>query len=115
MLLTKVRNRDTCSVFEIDEDAGLCDMERACPTFFRVKHGSRETYSVYRGCLIVRNTVRFTHRSVRMTEVYLFCKLEGQESLFCVSAGSDLKSIRHAKRFTDLTLDGGEYFYGIGQ
>jgi hypothetical protein len=50
-----------------------------------------------------------------MTEVYLFCKLEGQESLFCVSAGSDLKSIRHAKRFTDLILDGGEYFYGIGQ
>lgn len=108
-----VINRDTSSNYEIDEQASLLDMERACPRFFKTKHGNRETHSVYRGCLIVRNTVNFTAGPKRTTTVYLFTVLDGTKHLFCSSAGSDINSIRQARRHIDKILDGGIYYYGV--
>jgi len=74
-----VRHRDTGSVNIVDDKAHLGQMQQEAPAFFAIPHGKREAYSVYRGCLIVRNTPRFTldrHRKPeRQTAVYLFYPL----------------------------------------
>ncbi len=115
MTITKITNRNTDTVFEIDESKTLSDMEKACPRFFKNRHGKRETFSEHRGCLIARHTVQYTRcKPKRETVVYIFCELEGSMDLFCVSIGSpDLNSVRQAKRFIDRLLDGGVYYYGV--
>lgn len=114
--MTQVRNENTGSVYDIDESKCVHDMERACPRFFKTKHGKRETFSDYRGCLIVRHTVQYTgSRPQRETVVYAFCELEGRMDLFCVSIGSRCNSIAQAKRLIDDLLDNGVYSYGFHQ
>lgn len=98
------------SEHEVNEKTSLVAMRRACPTFFKVKHGERETYDVYRGCLIVRNTVRFAGLTKRMTAVYIF--LVDQGDLFCVSACEELGSVTDAKRYIDELFEHGHYEYG---
>lgn len=113
--MTRVQNRDAGTVYEVDESKTIHDMEQACPRFFRNKHGKRETFSEYRGCLIVRHTVQYTHAKVRETVVYVHCNVEGSLDMFCVSVGSKCGSIRQAKRLIDRLLDGGVYHYGFYQ
>lgn len=114
--MAQVQNRDTGSIYEIDESKCVHDMERACPRFFKIKHGKRETYSEHRGCLIVRHTVQYTaSRPRRETVVYVHCNLEGRMDMFCVSIGSKCGSIAQAKRLIDHLLDDGVYFYGFHQ
>jgi hypothetical protein len=79
--------------------------------FFRTKFGARETYTVHRGCLIVRNTVTFTGQlPTRRTAVYLVTdSLEGHPDTFCVQPGSEHLTVRQAKKFLDQILDRGVY------
>lgn len=117
---TKPRNRVICfegtgSLWEIDEHLSLTDIEQGCPMFFRCPHGRRETYTVYRGQLIVRNTVQFTGcRPQRKTTVYLVTTHEVHRGnwrrtpnfeTFCL--GSDYSTIYQAQRAIDRVLDGG--------
>jgi hypothetical protein len=104
----------TCTI-EINENTSLSDMERNCPLFFKTKHGKRETYTIHRGQLIVRNTVQFTGgRPERKTAVYMYTPdLEGSPDLFCVSSGSNLKSIDGAKGLIDRIIEGKKYEYGM--
>ena len=105
----KVKNTQTDNEYVIDESHSLVDMERACPKFFRVPHGKRETYHPHRGCLIVRGTVQFTRCDPeRRTTVYLF--VDGDDML-CVT--SNVNSIAQAKRLIDRILEKGEYSYEV--
>lgn len=101
---------------QTNEKAFLYEMQQACPRFFKNPNGKRETHTVYRGCLIVRYTVRFSHGSERKTAAYLFLpnghEDGGRPDLFCVSVCTDLRSIAGAKRYIDRLLEHGEYEYG---
>jgi hypothetical protein len=104
----------TTCVVAIDESASLSDMQEGCPVFFRTPLGKRETYTVYRGCLIVRNTVQFTgNKPKRKTTVYLYLP-EGfpdskRPNTSCISVGHDsVKSIEQAKRLIDRVIETGE-------
>lgn len=111
--MTKVRNANTGIEFEIDELSSLSDIERKCPAFFlfRFTHGKRETYSVYRGFLIVRSTVKFTReKPKRRTVLYLYGRTLGENhgpDTFHIT--SDLSSVRQAHRCVDRIIQKGEY------
>lgn len=114
------RDKQHVSVIgHVDPEASLTDMQRNCPSFFRYPCGSRECYNAYRGCLIVRSTVKFIGGAARRTIVYLYLPngfAEGGPATadtFCVSAGCELKNVTQAKRLIDAILDGGIYYYGI--
>ena len=96
------------STFYVDPTASLDDMQQKCPLFFRTAHGKRETYTPYRGCLIVRNTVTFTGcKPVRKTAIYLFgqhCDTFNHDFstvCFCYT----FPSVAVAKRVIDEVLD----------
>lgn len=110
----QVKMTSTDNVWTVDETACLVDVERAEPKFFKFPHGKRETYSMYRGFLIVRHTVQLTgRRPERRTVVYLFGKDEtGHPATLCVSAGWSPGSIRAAERLIDAILQRGTYTYG---
>lgn len=95
----------------VDEKADLVDMERAATYFFKNKHGKRETFSVHRGCIIVRNTVD----GQRKTAVHLFGTLseDNKKTFFCVCAGNPVNSISEAKNLIDTVLSQGWYNYGL--
>ena len=96
---------NTC-VAEIDEGVSLDYIKKAEPLFFKTPHGKRETYTVYRGFLIVRNTVQLTGRKPeRRTSVYLFDIVD--EATFYISTGLNLRSIAHAKNFIDRVIEKG--------
>ena len=110
---------DGTPIAEIDEEHYLADMENKCWGFFKTPHGKRETYTVYRGQLIVRNTMQFTgEKPTRMTAVHLYfpngyADNPGHADLFCISAGSGVGTVRQAEKLIDRVLDGGIYHYGI--
>jgi hypothetical protein len=110
-----IKRPDNIVIGDVDESTSLVDMQQSCPTFFRNPSGKRETYTIYRGQLIVRCTVQFTGcKPERKTIVYLFfISGEMKNDTFCVSAGSKLKGVRQAKKLIDKILDGGIYYYGI--
>jgi hypothetical protein len=105
----------TGSLWQIDERLSLSDIERNCPKFFSCTHGKRETYTIYRGQLIVRNTVQFTGMpKKRKTTVYLVVTHQvsrgnwhrkGNFDTFCL--GSDFSGIESAKRAIDRVLEEG--------
>lgn len=111
--MIQVKNKDTKSVYEINEEATLQDMENNCPRFFKNKHEKRETYTTHRGCLIVRNTVNYSSGPIRETAVYVYCKLENKPDLFRISAGSPVNSIDQAKRLINHMLKTEIYHYGF--
>ncbi len=92
----------------VDENNHLHDMEQSCPRFFKTSHGKRETFTPYRGCMIVRNTVKFTGcKPERKTVVYLYTgDLEGSPDFFCCPE-ANVKSIDQAKRYIDRVLAAG--------
>lgn len=123
-MLHKVNYTSTGSVNTVDDQACLVDMEREEPKFFQNTHGKRETYTVHRGCLIVRNTPRhsLTGRPTRMTAIYLFYPKEhvgsDKNSYSGLSnlAGFSPSSVASAKRLIDQVLESGKYSYGkIGE
>jgi len=99
-----------------NEDASFSDIETACHLFFKTKHGKRESYSVHRGCLIVRATTVICRVPTRMTSVFLFLphghEDGGRPDLFCVSGCASLRSIAQAKQYVDGLLAYGDYSYG---
>lgn len=111
--MIKIHNKDTGNEFEVFPRAALYDMRRNCPQFFRTPHGKRETYTEYRGQLIVRNTVQFTGcKPERKTTLYLYLPNGYPDSkspdFFCVGCARDIAS---AKRMIDRLLETKEYSY----
>ena len=96
-----------CSTLEVDTLASKSDMRNQCPMFFKNSHGKRETFTIHKGCIIVRNTIQFTCcKPERHTTVYLYGKLEdGQYNMFCISSLVDLKNVAQAKRLIDNALN----------
>lgn len=105
---------------EVNEDISIVDIQRGEPGFFKTKHGKRETYTVYRGCLIVRSTQNLGRRMFREgtptrgTAVYLYgtSSENNKPTTFCI-AGVDVKTIPQAKRLIDRVLELGWYSYGL--
>jgi hypothetical protein len=105
----------------IDQMAYLGEMENMLVHFFKKPHGNRETYTVYRGCLIVRCTVNFGNGPERKTTCYLFYKTPAPEgsgrlptaSTSCINPDSPPNSIKGAERLIDKVLDGGVVYYGM--
>lgn len=100
---------DESSTVIVDETHGESYIRNKLTTFFRNKHGKRETYTFYRGFIIVRNTVNFSNGPQRRTTVYLFAEegwSEGTRAdVFC--CGSDFSGVPQAKRYIDRTLKDG--------
>lgn len=114
--MTKILNRSTNTIFEVDENQTLEDIKSNCVRFFKVKHGKRETFSVYRGCVIVRHTVQYTGQPPkRETVVYTYGKFDNctNPDFFCVSIGSQCESIAQAKKLINCLLDCRVYYYGF--
>lgn len=110
-----VKSRNTGSRFKVDQWTSEHEMRCRCPKFFQTPHGKRETYTIHRGQLIVRNTVQFTGcKPERRTVVYLYVieslddKLHGTPDTLCVSSQENVNSIAQAKRLIDRLLDNGE-------
>jgi hypothetical protein len=99
----------------IDEATTVGDIRKGEPNFFHHPHGSHELFQVYRGALIVRNTVQFTGcKSERRTAIYLWVKdQEGNSWTHCVSAGHTLKGVRQAKKLVDKIIETKSYQYGM--
>ncbi len=95
----------------IDEKADLPDMERAATHFFQKTHGRRETYTIHRGCIIVRCTPR---GMTRQTSVYLFgISSESGKKTFFNTAGCNVDGIDQAKKLIDIILKQGWCNYGL--
>ena len=95
---------------KIDTNTSLNTMREECPNFFRKPHGKRETFTIYRGQIIVRNTVQFTNMPpTRRTVAYLY--LVDQKDMSYISADSSI-NVAKAKRLIDKILDND--FYGNG-
>jgi len=119
----RIKNVDTGNVFWVCSDTSLVDFQRAEPNFFAHPFGKRETYTMYRGAMIVRFTALmhtgFGVRTAptRLTAIYLLV-VRGQDKTarypysFCISAGADVRSINRAKRLIDKVLDDEVYAYG---
>jgi hypothetical protein len=99
--------------YPVDESTSLQEIQRTIPLFFRTPHGKRETIDVYRGFLIVRNTVKFTGcKPERWTAVYLFTSdLEGQPGTLCVTTPVEntVINIAQARRLIDRIIKNGTY------
>lgn len=108
----------TVAAITVDERHGLAAMRRTQTQFFANHHGRRETFTAYRGGLIVRHTIdelvgsnRYgPRRPRRRTAVYLYTDdLEGRACLFCVSTFHDVDSIAQGKALIDRILASGQY------
>ena len=105
--IRKITIKATGNVYEVNEWTSLTDMERAEPLFFKTPHGKRETYTIHRGQLIVRNTVQFTGcKPQRMTTVYLFLRDPDTDNWSTLHAGG-ASTLYQAKKLIDRILDSG--------
>lgn len=115
--MVKIKNKGTSAIWTINDSISLEDIQKAEPLFFKTKHGKRETYEIYRGFLIVRHTVKFTHSNERRTVVYMFGEVNEQGSIWtgthCVSAGTIINNSKDAHKLIDKIISSGEYYYGI--
>lgn len=111
----QIRFTETNSIITVDDSATLSQIREAVPNFFRTPFGKRETFTMYRGQIIVRNTQTFSDGSKRrMTIPYLFVTYpNGVQDTFCISVCA--RDIKHAKKIIDIVLDGKTYFYNIGK
>ena len=98
----------------IDESTTLSKIKENVPEFFETKFGKRETYTMYRGFLIVRYMAEFSHGSEQKTVIYLYTdSLEGYPDTFCIMPAKDPKSIPQAKKIIDAVISTGQYSYGM--
>lgn len=104
-------NRHNAS-FAVDTEVSELDIRATIPAVFANSRGSRETYTVHRGCLIVRHTVKYDGNPERRTVAYLFGRWPKETKSDLFIAGPDfpehLTSIAHAKRHLDAILDSGK-------
>lgn len=102
-----VKYHGTGDVFKVSEGTSLSQMQNKMPMFFKTPHGKRETYSVYRGQLIVRKTVQFTHSPPeRKTVVYIvYIDDNGDLDTFHIGESAN---VRQAKKLIDKVLESGE-------
>lgn len=100
-MIRDIKLRHTSGTFKHDDTVSETTIRFGSRYFFKVKHGKRETYTFYRGCIIVRNTVEFDGcRPRRMTTVYIYsADIEGTHHL------CDAGSIAGAKRMIDTVLE----------
>ena len=104
----------------INEDHSIVDIESSEPEFFNFNLGKRQTYTMYRGCLIVRYTIkihnsdRVTFRNERCTVAYLFGADVLSYFIF-FDGGWPINSIREAKKTIDKIIEQGWYSYGLKQ
>ena len=97
--------KDKSFTYTVDETTSLAEVRVNCPRFFAWPFGKRETYTMYRGCIIVRNTVTDpAGKNVRKTVVYLtgIGSDNGKFDTFC--ATEQCKNVAHAKRYIDACL-----------
>lgn len=88
--------------FEHDDTATLSAMQANCPIFFANKMGFRETYTPYRGFLIVRATEKLGAKSPeRKTSLFIYAKIEDKYQLWHVDS---VASIAAAKKRVDTIL-----------
>lgn len=96
------------TTYVVDENAQLSDMQNHCPTFFKTKFGKQETYSTYRGCLIVRYTIQFTNEQPKRHTVpylYGYSMEDEHHDTFCL--GTSCPDIQSAKQLIDDVLESG--------
>jgi len=85
----------------VDENISELDLRHAEPLFFARPFGKRETYTVHRGFVIVRHTVRHSNDDThRCTVVYAFGKW-GRQPAGTYHITSDCTGIAQAKRLID--------------
>lgn len=113
-----VHFESTNSDYLVSEETTLDEMKEERRIFFETSHGENETFTVYRGQLIVRNTVQFTGtKKERKTAVYLFLieSLDQANHMMpdLFHAGWP-KDTEDAKRRIDHLLDGGKYVFSEG-
>ena len=86
-----------------DDEVGEQTIRKNNKLFFDTKFGARETYTFYRGFVIVRTTVRFgSGPSTRETLLYAYY----DNSLYIVGKPSDQpESISDAKKLADKVLE----------
>lgn len=95
-MIRDIKLRYTDAVIEHDDTASLTEM-RLYPLFFKTKFGRRETYSSYKGFLIVRHTLPESRQ--RITILYIFFKnLEGHADFLCIDHP---KNVKYAKKLAD--------------
>jgi len=76
-----IQNTDCDTAFVINDAVNLEQMRAGCPNFFKTPHGEHCRFLVYRGCLIVKNTVTFTGcKPQKKTTVYAFT----ENDMFCI-------------------------------
>ena len=96
---------------EHDDSVGESEVRNLLPSFFRTPHGKRETYSFYRGFIIVRNTRQYTGcRPERYTQVYII--IPADRNVFHV--GFDGNTVKSAQRMIDRILNIGRLDGGAG-
>ena len=108
----KLKSKGTDIVYEVNEKVRLHEMKQGLWSFFKTPYGDRETYTVYRGQLIVRNTVQFTGGSPsRRTMVYIYCVAsnEGKCEMPDTFHVGQSSSIYQAKKLIDEILESGEF------
>jgi hypothetical protein len=104
----------TGSLWLVDEWMSENEIRRQCNHFFSCTHGSRETYTMHRGQIIVRNTNTFGGGTPqRCTTVYLVTTHEVHRNnwhrtenfeTFCLGQSTTLYQ---AKKMIDAVLDEG--------
>lgn len=103
--MTLVRVESVEEVYEVNENASKDDVKRAEPLFFDRPFGKRERIIMYRGFLIVRNTVqRIYCDPERKTVVYIFGKPTSSKGFYTLLV-FEPNSIRQAKRLIDRALE----------
>lgn len=104
----------TLDTVTVDDTANSHQMRAYCPTFFGpFGHSKRETFTPYRGQMIVRHTVTFTHGKERKTVVYLylpngFSDTQGHADFYCLTPPAHCDSVAQAKRIIDKVLEAGD-------
>jgi hypothetical protein len=109
--LVTIKERDGRVMGEVNEHTSLATIKQECPLFFKTNHGRRETYSMYRGQLIVRNTVQFTNCAPeRRTVIYLYF-VSGSMANDTFHIDSGRQTLAQAKGKIDRILDGKSFPY----
>ena len=106
MKLTTINNKDGHIIGQVDEDKSLSEMKSYCGNFFNKPFGKRETYSVHRGQLICRHTVKFGNVPERHTVIYLYF-VNGKMNNDTLWVHSGKETNKQAQKIIDRILDNG--------
>ena len=89
----------------VDESNTQYDLKRNHPLFFETPHGKRETITVHRGCVIIRNTLQFTgFPPKRCTQVYL-CGTAKRKPICWLVTGSNNTTVHSVSQGKQLIND----------